>query len=299
MPDPNTARELVHWAAAELARAGLHFGHGTDNAHAEAVQLVFHAAGYPWNVAEQQLDRDLPAAACARVQQLVLERIRTRKPAAYLTGETWFCGLRFKVDERVIVPRSSLAELIESGFEPWLKHSPQRILDLCTGSGCVAIACVQAFPDARVDATELSPGALAVARENLRLHAVGDRLRLYRADVFNGLPPAHYDLIVSNPPYVGAAEMATLPPEYRHEPRMALEAEEGGLAIVRRILEEAADWLTRDGLLIVEVGNSEVAVQQRWPELPLIWAEFERSEGGVFIISAQELRAWRATRKKI
>ncbi|MGH8530242.1 MAG: 50S ribosomal protein L3 N(5)-glutamine methyltransferase [Nevskiales bacterium] len=297
MNEVRTARELVLWAERELAQSGAHFGHGTDNPRDEAVLLVFHAAGLPWDAAEEALSRVLPAAARKRAVELVQERIRSRKPAAYLTGEAWFCGLRFKIDERVIVPRSSLGELIESGFEPWLREPPQRVLELCTGSGCIAIACALAFPEAAVDATDLSDAALAIARENQELHSVGERLRLHRADVFEGLPPARYELIVSNPPYVGEGEMATLPEEYRHEPRMALEAAEEGLAIVRRILEGATDWLASDGLLVVEVGNSEPLVQQRWPDLPLIWPEFQRGEGGVFIISAQDLREWRNHRR--
>ncbi len=293
MSDAQSIRQLVLWAERALTQAGLHFGHGTDNARDEAVQLIFHAAGLPWDAPETQLDGVLPPLQRERAVALVQERIRSRKPAAYLTGEAWFCGLKFKVDERVIVPRSSLGELIERGFEPWLHDPPKRVLDLCTGSGCIAIACALAFPQAEVDATELSGAALAVARENRELHGLGARLQLHQADVFENLPQARYDLIVSNPPYVGAGEMATLPQEYRYEPRMALEAAEEGLAVVRRILEGATDWLAAESLLVVEVGNSEQLVQQRWPDLPLIWPEFERSEGGVFIISAQDLRQWR------
>lgn len=296
MKQATTVRGLVLWAEGELVQSGVHLGHGTDNARDEAVQLVFHAAGLAWDAAEERLDFTLPAATRKRAVALVQERIRSRKPAAYLIGEAWFCGLWFKVDQRVIVPRSSLGELIERGFKPWLKRSPAHVLDLCTGSGCIAIACALAFPQAQADAAELSGDALEVARENVELHQVRQRVHLHQADVFDGLPPRRYDLIVSNPPYVGAAEMTALPEEYRHEPRMALEAGEDGLAIVRRILEQAPDWLAGDAWLVVEVGNSEQLVQARWPDLPLVWPEFERSEGGVFIISAQDLRQWRNQR---
>ena len=296
MSSAQTIRQLVLWAERELTGAGLHFGHGTDNPRDEAVQLVFHAAGLPWDAPEAELDVPAPPLVRERAVALVQERIRSRKPAAYLTGEAWFCGLKFKVDERALVPRSSIGELIEQGFEPWIQDPPQHVLDLCTGGGCIAIACALAFPDAEVDATELSGAALELARDNRARHALEDRLQLHQGDLFQGLPPARYDLIVSNPPYVGAEEMATLPDEYRHEPRVALEAPEQGLALVRRILEQAPDWLAEQGWLVVEVGNSEALVQQRWPELPLTWPEFERSEGGVFIIGAQDLRAWRNRR---
>ncbi len=293
MSGAQTVRELVLWAERELDHAGLHFGHGTDNPRDEAVQLVFHAAGLEWDAPEEELDRVVPPLARERAVALVQERMRSRRPAAYLTGEAWFCGLKFKVDERVIVPRSSIAELIEQRFQPWSQQPPRRVLDLCTGSGCIAIACALTFADARVDATELSSAALEVARENRLRYDLGERLQLYQGDLFDGLPSAKYDLIVSNPPYVGAEEMMALPDEYRHEPRIALAAAEQGLAVVRRILEQAPDWLGDQGWVVVEVGNSEQLVQQRWPELPLTWPEFERSEGGVFIIGAQDLRVWR------
>ncbi len=287
------ARDLIAWGARELAHAGLHYGHGTDNAEDDAIQLVLFAAGLDYEASDAALAAELPEASRRKAIELVEHRIRERKPAPYLTGIAHYGGLTFEVDERVLIPRSSILELIETGFHPWLtEQEPARMLDLCTGSGCLAILSARAFPHARVDATDISEGALAVAVANVRRHGLTERVHLYRADVYDGLPPARYDLIISNPPYVGAEEMATLPPEYRHEPRVALEAPEEGLAIVRRILDGAVERLTDHGLLVVEVGNSEGPAYERWPDLPLTWVDFERSEGGVFIIGALDLREW-------
>jgi ribosomal protein L3 glutamine methyltransferase len=292
----HSAHDLIAWGGAELARAGLHYGHGTDNAEDEAIQLVLHAAGLGYDASDAALAAELPEAPRRKAIELIGRRIRERKPAHYLTGIAHYGGLSFEVDERVLIPRSSILELIEAGFHPWLTgQEPARMLDLCTGSGCLAILSALAFPHARVDATDISEGALEVAAANVRRHGLADRVQLYRADVYDGLPPAQYDLIISNPPYVGAEEMATLPPEYRHEPRIALEAPEEGLAIVRRILDGALERLTANGLLVVEVGNSEGPAYERWPDLPLTWVDFERSEGGVFIIGAQDLREWNRT----
>ena len=295
-----SVQDLAAWGTGELERANLHYGHGTDNAEDEALQLALFAAGLDYTADETSLSCELPEAARRKAIELIGRRVTERKPAAYLTGIAHYGGLKFLVDERVLVPRSSILELIEAGFHPWLAgQEPDRMLDLCTGSGCLAILCARAFPHARVDATDVSESALEVAAANLRLHGLTDRVRLLRADVFEGLPRAAYDLIISNPPYVGSEEMGTLPEEYRHEPAIGLEAPEAGLAIVRRILERAPDYLSQDGLLVVEVGNSEGPTYERWPDLPLTWVEFERSEGGVFIISAQDLGDWRRRDKKI
>jgi ribosomal protein L3 glutamine methyltransferase len=291
--DLRSARDLISWGARRLEQAGLHYGHGTDNAEDEAIQLVLHAAGLDYDVADDALSAELPELARRKAIELISRRIVERKPAPYLTGIAHFGGLTFQVDERVLVPRSSILELIEAGFHPWLaEQEPDRMLDLCTGSGCLAILSALAFPHARVDATDISADALQVAVANVHRHGLDGRIKLHRADVFEGLPRAAYDLIISNPPYVGAEEVATLPEEYRHGPVLGLEAAEDGLAIVRRILERAPDYLAHDGLLVVEVGNSEGPAYERWPDMPLTWVEFERSEGGVFIISAQDLREW-------
>lgn len=291
--EPRTAREWVQIGARAFEEAGLYYGHGADNPLDDALALVRFAANIDWRASETAYDEPLPPAIIEHIESLFQRRMTERQPVPYLTGEAWFAGLRFKVTPDVLIPRSPLAELILEGFQPWLGvKAPAQILDLCTGSGCIAIACAIAFPDALVTGTDISQSALTIAGQNRSAHGLEERLRLIKADVYQGLPEQRYDIIVSNPPYVPATEMAELPQEYLHEPRMALEAEDEGLAIVERILQDATAYLSDAGLLVVEVGNSQAAVDARWPELPLTWLEFERGGSGVFIIGAQELRAW-------
>jgi ribosomal protein L3 glutamine methyltransferase len=224
------------------------------------------------------------------VIDLFRRRIEERVPAAYLTGRAWFAGLEFVVDERVLVPRSPIAELVESGFEPWLDPSSvENVLDLCAGSGCIGIACALAFPDARVDLADVSGEALEVARANIDRHGVGDRVRAIVSDVYDGLGDRRYDLVVSNPPYVDAGELAAMAPEYRHEPELGLAAGPDGLDVVHRILAGAREHLTQGGQLVVEVGASEAALAAAYEHLPLTWVEFERGGGGVFVLSASDL----------
>ena len=234
--------------------------------------------------------RRVGAAAAQRARALITRRIRERIPAAYLTGVTWFAGLRFCVDPRVLIPRSPIAELIERGFAPWIEPARvRRVLDLGTGSGCIAIAAARALPRARVDAVDISAAALAVAATNVRRHRLKARVRLRRSDHFRALSGRTYDIIVSNPPYVGARELARLPAEYRHEPRVALAAGRSGLDSVRVILREAARHLKPRGLLVVEVGNSEHALRRAFPRLPFVWLAFERGGGGVFLLTREQL----------
>jgi ribosomal protein L3 glutamine methyltransferase len=224
------------------------------------------------------------------VLALFRERVERRVPAAYLMGRMWFAGLEFEVDPHVIVPRSPFAELIRAGFAPWLDPSAvRRVLDIGTGSGCIAIACAAALPHACVDAVDISPHALEVARRNVARHGVGERVRLFQGDVYQPLGDARYDLIVSNPPYVSEAEMTALPPEYLHEPDLALRAGTDGLDVVRRILAGLSGHLEADGALFVEVGDSEERMQAAFPDLPLTWLEFEHGGGGVFLLRGSDL----------
>ena len=292
-----SVRTLITRGAARLARAGVFFGHGTDNAWDEAAALVLHALRLP-HTGDATLYRQRVGGAGQRVvQELLARRVRERIPAAYLTGVTWFAGVRLAVDARVLVPRSPIAELIERRFAPWIDAARvRRVLDVGTGSGCIAIACAKFLPRARVDAIDISDAALEVARENVRRHRLTRRVRLIRSDHFRALAGATYDIIVANPPYVGARELQGLPPEYRHEPRVALAAGATGLDSVRIILREAVRHLRPRGLLVVEVGNTERAVRRAWRHLPFVWLEFARGGGGVFLLTREQLQAHRNTR---
>jgi ribosomal protein L3 glutamine methyltransferase len=274
------------------------YGHGTDNALDESAALIFHALNLSHDAGAAAYGKRVSSAAQQRAEALITRRIDERIPAVYLTNETWFAGLPFHVDPRVLIPRSALAELIEHQFTPWIDPTRvRRVLDVGTGSGCIAIACAVAFPRARIDAVDISQDALKVARINVRKHRLGRRVRLVESDHFSGLSNIStrtYDIIVSNPPYVGAREMRSLPPEYRHEPRIALAAGDSGLDSVRVILGEAARYLRPGGLLVVEVGNTETAVRRAFRDIPFIWLDFERGGGGVFLLTAEQLQAHRS-----
>ena len=286
---PATPRSLIESAARRFRRAGLCFGHGTDNALDEAAFLVLYALGLPPDAGADLLDAPLDAASLASAEDVLAMRLKRRCPAAYLTQRMWFAGHEFYVDERVLVPRSPLAELINACFEPWLDAARvARILDIGTGSGCIALACALAFPAAEVDATDLSVDALAVAAINRARHGLDGRVSLIEANLFPA-GAARYDLIVSNPPYVPAARMAKLPREYLEEPTMALVAGDEGLACVDGILARAAEYLAPDGVLVVEVGEIAAAVDQRYAHLPLTWIEFEHGGEGVFVITREDL----------
>lgn len=289
-PEPARLRTLVDWAEARLARAPLSYGHGTDNARDEAAWLVLHGAGL--SPVDTTVDPETPvdADAVAAVRRLVARRLQERRPAAYLTGRAWFAGLELAVDERVPVPRSPLAEPILERFDPWIGARPVgRILDLGTGSGCLAIACARAFPEARVDATDVAPDALELAAANVRRHGLDDRVVLHRADVYDGLAAGRYDLIVSNPPYVDTRGMEHLPAEYRHEPARALAAGPLGLEIAERILAGARERLTPAGVLVVEVGGAAAALERRHPRLAFTWLALEQGGEGVFLLGAADL----------
>jgi ribosomal protein L3 glutamine methyltransferase len=277
-----TLRRLVREVEVRLRRARLHFGHGTANARDEAAFLVLRGLSLPFDA---PADRPVAAREQARIERLLARRVRDRIPVAYLLNEAWLTDERFYVDRRVIIPRSHLADMLAQRARPWLARSPRRVLDLCTGSGCLAVLAAKAWPRARVDASDLSPGALAVARRNLAMHQVSGRVRLVRSDLFAKLRGARYDLIISNPPYVTAASMRALPREYGHEPHMALAGGNDGLDFVRRLLREAPAHLTPGGLLICEVGAGRTALQRAHPSLPFTWAQ----EGTVFLLTREEL----------
>lgn len=286
-----TVRDYLRWGASRMAEAGIHFGHGTNNAFDEARDLVLWALHLPHDTDASVLDARLTLRERERVVEVLRRRVVSRVPAPYITGVAWFAGVPFVVDERVIIPRSPIAELIEKGFAPWLGHEPERVLDLCAGSGCIGIACALYLADADVDLVDISADALACAAENVDRHGLADRIRLIESDLFGALTPGEdrYDLIVSNPPYVDAAGLAAMPAEYRHEPNLALAAGDDGLDLARRILREAPAFLTDDGVLVLEVGNSGMALEESCPEVPFTWVEFERGGHGVLVMTAAEL----------
>jgi ribosomal protein L3 glutamine methyltransferase len=287
-----TVRALIEQSTRRLARARLHYGHGTDSARDDAAALVLHAMRLRTDAGSAVLARRATQVACERLELLMQRRMRERVPVVYLTQRCWFAGLPFFVDERVLIPRSPIAELIEQRFAPWVQPGRvRRVLDIGTGSGCIAIACARAFPRARVDATDVCEEALAVARINIARHRLGQRVRARSSDFFAALGRARYDIIVSNPPYVGEGELQGLPAEYWHEPRLALAAGRDGLAAVRVILRDAAAHMTEDGVLIVEVGGSERALRRAFPRFPFLWLAFQRGGGGVFLLTRAQLVA--------
>ena len=284
-----TITDLVRWGAARLDGADVVFGHGTDNAVDEAIVLVLHAAGIPPGTLESLFASRLTLRERRVAVDLIVRRIRERIPAPYLTGRAWFAGLELACDARALVPRSPIAEWTERGFEPWLDpDSVDRVLEIGTGGGAIAIACAMAFPGATIDATDVCDDALALARENCAAHGVEDRIRLLRSDVYARVR-GRYDLIVSNPPYVDAGTMASLDPEYRHEPRIGLAGGADGLDHVRRILAGAARHLHSGGVLICEVGASRAALERGLPTAGFVWLELERGGEGVFLLTAAQL----------
>lgn len=286
----STIRDFQRWAVSAFNAAGVAFGHGTDNAWDEARWLVLGALHLPFDSPDWVLDARLGSRERQRLRALLTRRIGERVPTAYLLGEAWFAGLRFHVTPAVLIPRSPLAELLATGCEPWLGGAePQRILDLCCGSGCIGIAAALRWPDAEVLLADVSQAALEVAQANVTLHGVGVRVHIVESDLFSALDGERFDLILCNPPYVDAADMNALPAEYRHEPRLGLAAGDDGLALARRILADAAKHLKDDALLVLEVGNSAPALERALPHLPFLWPDLEQGGHGVALIRASEL----------
>ncbi|KTD32973.1 N5-glutamine S-adenosyl-L-methionine-dependent methyltransferase [Legionella nautarum] len=287
-----TIIDFLRFGISQAETANLYYGHGTDNAWDDMLALILTSLSLPIDCDPMLLQARLTAAEKQTLAYRLSRRIIDKLPVPYLTNEAYFCDLPFYVDERVLIPRSPIAELIKQQFSPWLEaERVERILDLCTGSACIAIACNYAFPDAHVDAVDISSEALEVAEINRERHGVQEVLTLIQSDCWSEVPKKHYDLIVSNPPYVGAEEMLTLPEEYLHEPRLALETKNNGLAIVEKILANAHDYLTEDGILVVEVGNSDEALVNAFPQIPFTWLDFEHGGHGVFLLTRQQLAA--------
>ena len=279
-------RELVRNTARRLRAAHLHYGHGTTNARDEAAFLVLRGLGLAFDA---PAERPVKPAERIRVQRLLQRRVRERIPVAYLLHEAWLTDELFYVDRRVVVPRSHIAELLRNRLRPWLRRPVKRALDLCTGSGCLAVLAAQAFARARVDATDLSSGALAVAKRNVARHRLRGRIRLLRSNLYAALPGQRYDLIVCNPPYVTAKSMRALPREYRYEPSMALAGGDDGLELVRGIIEGASERLEPRGMLVCEIGNNRKTLERAFPHVPFAWPETAAGTGQVFLLSREDL----------
>ncbi|KGQ70186.1 50S ribosomal protein L30 [Chelonobacter oris] len=292
--DLKTIQDFLRWSYSCFNASDIFYGHGQDNAWDEAVQLVLATLHLPHDVPTELYSSNLTHYEKQKLFNMVIKRIETRKPVAYLTNSAWFCGYEFYVDERVIVPRSPIGELIQNGFTGLLKEEPKRILDMCTGSGCIAIACSAKFPNAEIDAVDLSPDALQITEMNIERHNALHHVFPIQSDLFTALPPDQYNLIVTNPPYVDAQDLDEMPAEFYHEPMLALEAGDDGLILAKRILAHAADYLTDNGVLVCEVGNSMVHLIEQFPMVPFNWIRFEQGGDGVFSLTKTQLLAHQA-----
>ncbi len=285
-----TIRDYIRWAASRFNQEQVFFGHGSDNAWDEAIYLVLSCLHLPWDVDSAAMDARLTMEERKRISMVVDRRITERIPLAYLTNEAWFAGIPFYVDERVLVPRSPIAELIERGFTPWLcGDEVKNILDLCCGSGCIGIGCAAAFPEAQIDLADISTEALAVAQINVDKHHLSRRVQVRQSDLFANLGEKEYDLIVSNPPYVDAQDLATMPEEYQHEPELGLSSGADGLDCIKAIMRSAGRYLSEYGILVAEVGNSEAALREQYEKVPFLWLDFEKGGHGVFVLTKAQL----------
>ena len=294
---PITIEQAIEHGALRFNEAQLFFGHGTDNAEDEALWLVFYVLSLSFDCDTSVLQQTITPEQWVKIDQVFSQRINKRIPAAYITGEGWFCGYAFTVNQSVLVPRSPIAELIQQQFQPWLSSSSSqhmteqtiRVLDLCTGCGCIGIASALRLPNIYVDLVDISSPALAIAQQNIDRYQLYERVKCIESDVFSHLYGHRYDLIVSNPPYVDASDLASMPDEYQAEPAIALGSGEDGLDITRRLLSEGADYLTDTGIMIVEVGNSWEHLERAFPDVPFLWLEFSSGGHGVFMMTRDEL----------
>ena len=284
--------QAIKTAEAALIEAQVHFGHGTDNAWDEAVFLVLGACGMPLDTQKDQLQNVLTKEQLLSIEDWLGKRIQQRLPLPYLLGETWFAEIPFKVSQDVIIPRSPMAELIGRHFSPFVKNIPTTALDLCCGSGCIGIAMALHMDISHVDMVDIDPAALVLSQENIDYHGVADRVRVFDSNLFLGLSAKHYDLIVSNPPYVDAKDYDDMPVEFSHEPKLALVSGVDGLDLTAAMLAQAADWLSEQGLMVIEVGNSEVALQQALPEVPFMWLDLSAGGNGVFCLTGAQCRQY-------
>lgn len=285
-----TIQDYIRWTYSRFRRSDIFYGHGTDNPWDEAVQLVLGALSLPLDFPKEHLDSRLTHDEKKRILKLVDRRINDREPLPYLLGEAWFMGLPFKVTKDTLIPRSPIMALIENQFAPWLEQYPLSILDMCTGSGCLGIVAALTFDEAEVDITDVSDAALDVALQNIAMHEVEDRVHAIHSDMFNALSGKQYDLIICNPPYVDANDYNTAPREFRNEPQLALTSGDDGLDFTRAFLAQAADYLHDNGIVVYEVGNSEVALQEAYPDTPFMWVELENGGNGVFVLTKEELK---------
>lgn len=286
-----TVRDLLRFGVSRFTEAGLSFGHGSSNAYDEAAYLILHTLHLPLDTLDPFLDARLLDTEIDAVMKVIERRAKDRVPAAYITHEAWMHGHRFYVDERVIVPRSFIGELLQDGLQPYVADPDQvsHVLELCTGSGCLAILAAQAFQNADIDAVDISAPALEVAHRNVDDYGLDERIALYEGDLFAPLPAGRYEVIVTNPPYVNATAMGNLPAEYRHEPELALAGGADGMDVVRRIVAEARKWLTEDGVLVVEIGNERENVEASLGGLDLVWLSTSAGDDNVFLIQAADL----------
>jgi len=291
---PTSLSQAIETAEAALIEAQVYFGHGTDNAWDEAVFLVLGACGMPLDTQKDALQKVLTNEQLLQVQNWLGKRIQQRLPLPYLLGETWFADIPFKVSQDVIIPRSPMAELIVRHFSPFVKSSPKTALDLCCGSGCIGIAMALHMDIPHVDMVDIDPAALLLSQQNIDIHDLGDRVRVLDSNLFSGLSAQYYDLIVSNPPYVDAKDYDDMPVEFSHEPKLALVSGDDGLDLTAAMLAQAADWLSEQGLIVIEVGNSEVALQNALPEVPFMWLDLSSGGNGIFCLTGVQCRQYQA-----